>query len=222
MVGPGATWRWLLLGLIYSPAAVQTSRAFPSTRPSDDIPVVIRPWTPPDTPADGWTRKGPWEGSLGLGAITLDAGRHNTLGYFSVGGGYLLSDRFSAHLDFDLTPGTNSGFGLDEEGLSLSDLEITAFGGMGTLRFDVVRARPVGLYVDAGLGGFHTRRTFPAEGARDNWVKAAGIGIEFRATNYIYASVGARYARVSPRLFETRGTPAFNGVQYYAGLSFNW
>lgn len=185
--------------------------------------MVIHTWSPPDRPPDPWAHRGPWEASIGAGGITLDAGRRNTMGYFSFGGGYRFTDRLSARLEWDVAPDKIAGLGFQCDDPSTGgNWEVYGIGGTGTIRADVVRAWPVSIYADAGLGGFHTRRTFPVDGARDNWMKAAGLGVEFRFSNNGFVSIGARYARVSPRVFETGSSAAFNGAQYYVNVSFTW
>jgi opacity protein-like surface antigen len=208
--------------VLASDASAQTTRdsaPLASTTLPTDIPVVISPWAyPGERQPSQWVGKRSWDLSLGAAGLTLDTRNHDTLGLATVGTGYYLTNRISANLQLDFVPGRTGRFTFADNDVDDASVKLRAFGGLASLRAEVLRWKPVSLYVDGGIGGLQGHGGFLPGRAESAWMEAAGGGLLWRLGTNGYLSLGARYVRLSDRLISSSGSRAANGVEYYFGL----
>ena len=172
-------------------------------------------------PLDGY-RRGSFQVALAATGLTLDTDRHDTLGFATFGAEYFLSRAVSVNAEFDLSPGTfDPGTDSDDCWFDLDHARYfnRAYGGLLLLRARVIRTRRVSFYFDGGIGGLSANGAFPAQGNRANWMQAVGVGVTFRPGASASWFAGVRYVRLASDFFQQPTTRAFNGVQYYMGLT---
>ena len=199
------------------PASGQTTQ---TTAPTT-YPVVIQPWPyPDDRPRASWTKRGDFDVSLGVEGLTLDTHDHDTLGFLTLGGGYHFSGRVSAHVQAELSAGEVGSFTYEDGQLDDAYVKLRAIGGFASVRYEFLRARGVGMFVDGGLGHLTAHGGFLPGRADDAWEEAVGAGVLCRLGANTYLAGGVRYVRLSPELFSSSSSRAANGVDYWLNVSF--
>ena len=193
-----------------------TQAAAPTT-----YPVVIQPWPYPDEGARGsWTTRGDFDVSVGVEGLTLDTHDHDTLGFLMLGGGYHLSGRVSAHVQAELSAGEVGSFTYEDGQLDDAYVKLRAIGGFASVRYEFLRARGVGMFVDGGIGHLTAHGGFLPGRADDAWEEAVGAGVICRLGANTYLEGGVRYVRLSPELFGASRDRSANGVGYWVNVVF--
>ncbi len=193
-----------------------TQAAAPTT-----YPVVIQPWPYPDErPRGSWTKRGDFDVSLGVEGLTLDTHDHDTLGFLTLGGGYHFTGRVSAHVQAELSAGEVGSFTYEGGRLEDAYVKLRAVGGLASVRYEFLRARGAGMFVDGGIGHLTAHGGFLPGRADDAWEEAVGAGVIWRLGANAYLAGGVRYVRLSTALLSSSSSRAANGLDYWLSVSF--
>ncbi len=119
----------------------------------------------------------------------------DTVGFVTTTFGYYVADGLSLGVEGGLAPGTYRHHRHDDDSDREDDgrrdsYHLRAEEVMGLARWHFLRADPLSLYIDAGLGGLHASHPFPGTGRVDNWLWAAGGGLTLRLDEHWFASAG--------------------------------
>lgn len=152
-----------------------------------------------------------WGSYIDSGGVSSD---EVTGGSGNVGVGYYLLDRLGLYAEV-------SGYTLNEH--HQGDTEAAGGGFNLLLRWHFLTVDKLTFYVDGAAGLVEFNRDFPSGGTRFNFVERAGVGATFQLLDKMHLMGGVRYMHLSNADIDgSDRNPAFNALEYYAGLVFTF
>jgi outer membrane protein with beta-barrel domain len=211
---------WQIIGFSVAICCCSGISVGQTTAPTS-YPVVIQPWPYPDEqPRLSWMKRGDVDLSIGAEGVTLDTHDHDTLGFLTLGGGYHFTGRVSGQLQLGLSGGEVGDFTYADGQLEDAYVKLRAIGGLASVRYEFLRARGVGLFVDGGVGYLSGHGGFLPGRAEGAWEEEIGAGVMCRVAANVYLAGGVRYVRFSPELVGQSRDRSANGVGYWLSVMF--
>jgi opacity protein-like surface antigen len=132
----------------------------------------------------------------------------------NVGVGYYLLDRLGVYAEV-------AGYGLSEDHQDDAD---AAGGGFNLLlRWHFLKIDKLTFYVDGAAGLVEFGSDFPSGGTRFNFVERVGLGATYQLADHMHLMGGVRYLHLSNADIDgSDRNPAFDALEYYAGLMFTF
>lgn len=132
----------------------------------------------------------------------------------NLGVGYYLLDRLGVYAEV-------AGYGLSEGHHEDADAAGGGFNLM--LRWHFLKLDKLTLYVDGAAGLVEFGEDFPSGGTRFNFIERAGLGATYQLADKMHLMGGVRYLHLSNADIDgSDRNPAFDALEYYAGLLFTF
>ena len=99
-------------------------------------------------------------------------------------------------------------------------VKLRAIGGFASVRYEFLRGRGIGMFVEGGIGNLSGHAGFLPDRAEQAWEEAIGAGVMCRVAANVYLAGGVRYVLLSPELAGASRERSANGVGYWVSVMF--